>query len=216
LHRPAFTVPGARDPEPGRGSRASRAKNPKASTRQQLKLAKKYNLTDPDSTVVRYRGMLMQGYGIQTAVDAHQVILATTVGGGIDQGQLAGIVQQTERTLERLGISDRIGEVLADTGYWDTRQIEQIEQTGTRVLIPPQRQYKNPVAERLRTELSTEPGKRAYRRRQQIVEPVFAHWKHIRGITRVLRRGRTAIQAEIDLIATTHNLLKLRTALTPG
>ena len=64
--------------------------------------------------------------------------------------------------------------------------------------------------------LKTEDGKRRYRRRQQIVEPVFAHIKHQRGITRVLRRGQAAVQAEIDLIATTHNLLKLRTALAAG
>ena len=66
--------------------------------------------------------------------------------------------------------------------------------------------------------LRTDEGKAAYGRRQQIVEPVFAHIKHIRGITRVLRRGKTAVQAEIDLIATTHNLLKLHrhTALAAG
>ena len=44
---------------------------------------------------------------------------------------------------------------------------------------------------------------------KQIIEPVFAHWKHIRQITRVWRRGKPAVQAEIDLIATSHNLLKL-------
>jgi transposase len=197
----------------GKGLRGRPRKNPQANTRQQIKLAKKYNLTDPDSAVVRHRGMLMQGYGIQTVVNEHQVILATAVGGGIDQGQLAGIVTQAERTLERLDVSERIGEVLADAGYWSTRQIEQIEQTGTRVLIPPRRPDKNAVAQRLRAALSTDEGQHAYRRRQQIVEPVFAHWKHIRGITRVLRRGKTAVQAEIDLIATTHNLLKLRTTL---
>jgi transposase len=197
----------------GKGMRGRPRKNPEVTTRQQIMLAKKYNVTDPDSEVVRHRGMLMQGYGIQTAVNEHQVILATSVGGGIDQGQLAGIVTQAERALERLGVSEPIGEVLADAGYWSTPQIEQIEQAGTRVLIPPRRSDKNAVAQRLRAELCTDEGKQSYRRRQQLVEPVFAYWKHIRGITRVLRRGKTAVQAEIDLIATTHNLLKLRTAL---
>ena len=56
----------------------------------------------------------------------------------------------------------------------------------------------------------TDPDQAArYRRRSQIAEPVFAHIKHLRAITRLLRRGRSAVQAEIDLIATTHNLLKL-------
>ena len=57
--------------------------------------------------------------------------------------------------------------------------------------------------------LTTPTGAASYRRRQQIVEPVFAHIKYLRAITRLLRRGRQAVQAEIDLIATTHNLLKL-------
>ncbi len=42
-----------------------------------------------------------------------------------------------------------------------------------------------------------------------MIEPVFAHIKHHRGIIRLLRRGKAAVQAEIDLIASTHNLLKL-------
>ena len=50
-----------------------------------------------------------------------------------------------------------------------------------------------------------------------IVEPVFARTKHHRGITRLLRRGMSACQAEWQLIATTHNLLKLyNTAPTPA
>ena len=57
--------------------------------------------------------------------------------------------------------------------------------------------------------LTSPAGAADYRRRQQIVEPVFAHIKYLRGITRVIRRGRAAVQAEIDLIATSHNLLKL-------
>jgi hypothetical protein len=39
-------------------------------------LTKKYNVTDPDSVIVRHRGMLMQGYNIQAAVADGQVILA--------------------------------------------------------------------------------------------------------------------------------------------
>ena len=192
-----------------------RPAKPEGGYRQRLLQAKKYNLTDPDSRVVRHRGMLLQGYGIQTAVNEHQLIIAARAGGGIDQGQLTPVVEQARRTLSRLGISEQIGEVVADSGYWSTAQIRQLERAGIRVLIPPRISDKNTVAQQLRAVLSTDDGKRSYKRRQQLVEPVFAHWKHIRGITRVLRRGKTAVQAEIDLIATTHNLLKLRTALQP-
>jgi hypothetical protein len=50
---------------------------------------------------------------------------------------------------------------------------------------------------------------RAHRRRKQIVEPVFANTKTIRRADRFMRRGLSACEAEWQLIATTHNLLKL-------
>ena len=62
--------------------------------------------------------------------------------------------------------------------------------------------------------LSTPEGQALYRRRQQIVEPVFAHTKIIRRSDRFLRRGLVACQAEWKLIAATSNLLKLYRART--
>ena len=179
-------------------------------------LTKKYNLTDPDSAIVRHRGMLMQGYGIQTAVNDHQVILAARVGNGTDQGQLKGTLEAAQDTLARLGIDALVPEVLADAGYFDSGQIREIQKAGTRVLVPPRRTDKTTVAIEQRAELSTAEGEQIYKRRQQLIEPVFAHWKHIRGITRVWRRGKQAVQAEIDLVATTHNLLKLYRAPQPA
>jgi len=54
-----------------------------------------------------------------------------------------------------------------------------------------------------------------YRRRQQIIAPVFANTKFLRAITRFQRRGLAACRAEWQLIAATHNLLKLW-RLTPA
>jgi hypothetical protein len=48
-----------------------------------------------------------------------------------------------------------------------------------------------------------------YRRRQRIIEPVFANTKFNRRITRCHRRGLAVCQTEWQLIAATHNLLKL-------
>jgi len=183
------------------------------SKQQRLLEQRKYNLTDPDSQIVRHRGMLMQGYGIQTVVNESQVILSARAAGGIDQGQLSSVIDDARRTLDRVGIDEPISEVLADSGYWSTRQIRQLQQQQVRVLIPPRKTDTNDTAKQLRTTLATDDGRHAYKRRQQLVEPVFAHWKHIRGITRLWRRRKHAVQAEIDLIATTHNLLKLYRAL---
>jgi transposase len=178
-------------------------------------LTKKYNLTDPDSVIVRHRGMLMQGYNIQAAVADGQVILAAraTSNAG-DGGQLEPIIDLAQDNLAQINGPDRIEQVLADTGYWDNSQNTRLAQRGIQVLVPPHPRARA-GAEQMRAALDDPAVQHDYRRRKQIIEPVFAHWKHIRQINRVWRRGRQAVQAEIDLIATSHNLLKLYRA-TPA
>ena len=193
-----------------------RPARPGLSTRQRERIEQtKYNLTDPDSGIVRHRGMLLQGYNVQTAVADGQVVLATRVSGiASDGGQLAPTLAAAQENLAQIGVTEEIAEVLADTGYWDGDQIAELKASGKRVLIPPA-QRKNrgrqthPEVHAMHLTLTEPKNEKAYKRRQQIIEPVFAHIKHHRGITRVLRRGKHAVQAEIDLIATTHNLLKL-------
>lgn len=181
---------------------------------------RKVNLTDPDSAVVKHRGLLMQGYAVQTAVTENQIILAVRAHGGSDQGQLSRTVEQADQALKRVGIDQPIEQVVADGGYWSIQDVAAL-QPRVQVLIPPPKIAKNPEREhplttRMRQMLETEEGQSSYRKRQAMIEPVFAHIKHNRGITRLLRRGKDKVQAEIQLIATTHNLLKLRSALQPA
>ena len=207
-----------------RGKRPQGTKpRPGPSVNERKRLARKYNLTDPDSRVVRHRGMLMQGYNVQTVVADGQVIIAARASDSpVDQGQLEPTIEQAQANLTRLGVGEPIEEVLADSGYWSIRQITRLRQQHARVLVPPvssqarNRDRMHPEAQAMHTLLDSDPGKAAYRRRQAIVEPVFAHIKHTRGITRLLKRGKQAVQAEIDLIATTHNLLKLYHAIQPA
>jgi len=194
-----------------------RPPSPKPSVKQRKALADaKYNLTDPDSAIVRHRGMLLQGYSIQTTVAEGQVILAArATNAAPDHGQLAPAVGQAISNLAQVGIDDAIKHVVADSGYWHAGQIDALQQRGMQVLIPPPSRNRRdaermqPTARAMHNTLATSNAKQTYKRRQQIVEPVFAHIKHHRAITRLLRRGQQAVQAEIDLIATTHNLLKL-------
>jgi transposase len=184
---------------------------------QRTLLARKVNVTDPDSAIVSDRGKLIQGYNVQAAVCEGQLIVAVEATAiATDHGQLVPMLTRAREQLTGVGIDDEIGTVLADSGYWNAAQVRELQANGVDLLVQP-RPYKpdsrlkstNPLARRMAEQLSTGQGAVDYRRRQQIVEPVFAHIKHLRGITRVLRRGRAAVQAEIDLIATTHNLLKL-------
>lgn len=57
-------------------------------------------------------------------------------------------------------------------------------------------------------------GQARYKKRSQIVEPVFGQIKDPRGIRRFQRRGHSACNSEWMLIAATHNLLKLWRAAT--
>jgi hypothetical protein len=61
----------------------------------------------------------------------------------------------------------------------------------------------------MRYKLSTDEGRALYKQRKAIVEPVFGQIKEARGFRRLLLRGLTAARAEFDLIALTHNVLKL-------
>lgn len=180
-------------------------------TQQRTLFARKINVTDPDSRIVSDRGKLIQGYNVQAAVADGQVILAATASESAnDQAQLAAMVATARANLRAGGVEDAIEQVLADSGYWNSGQIAALQQEGLDVLVQPRRATsRSPLAHEIVQRLSTPAGASAYRQRQQIVEPVFAHIKHLRGITRMLRRGREAVQAEIDLIATSHNLLKL-------
>jgi hypothetical protein len=94
---------------------------------------------------------------------------------------------------------------------------EVIANKHVQVLIPPDsgtRETPRPgwTGERytwMRYALASELGDRLYRKRKHMIEPVFGHTKHNRGVTRFDRRGRTAVRTEWRLLMTTHNLTKL-------
>lgn len=114
---------------------------------------------------------------------------------------------------------------MADGGYWNAPQISAIRAKGIEVITPTRNRRRTtprklsakqgPEADRIEEVLTTPAGQALYRRRQQIVEPVFANTKFIRRADRFQRRGLSACRAEWRLLAATHNLLKLwRAGLT--
>jgi transposase len=183
--------------------------------------ARKINTTDPDTRLMkRAGGKSVQGYNAQLVAGPGQIILAAKVTQSHNDGdQLAPMVAETTEGLSEAGIEEPVGTVLADGGYWNSSAISEVREQGIDVLIPTQdRRRTKPrtlapkqgkQARRTEAVLSRPEGQALYRRRQQIVEPVFAQTKIIRRTDRFLRRGLTACQAEWKLIAATHNLLKL-------
>ena len=57
--------------------------------------------------------------------------------------------------------------------------------------------------------MKTDEAGKLYKRRQQLIEPVFGIIKEQLGARRFLLRGLTNVQAEFSLIATTFNLKML-------
>ena len=182
------------------------------------------NVTDPDSRVVKGLRGWMQGYNGQAVVNEHQVILAAEVETvGADFGHLEPMLDAAQGELAAAGVTDTPEVLLADAGYWHGEQMERIVDRGIQVLIPPdtsrrrttRRNWDGGHYDFMRRVLATDRGGGLYRRRQPMVEPVFAQMKFNRGLDRFRRRGRGAVRAEWRLITATHNLLKLhRHALT--
>jgi hypothetical protein len=89
------------------------------------------------------------------------------------------------------------------------------------VLIPPDADKRNGIRPGwedgpyafMRRVLKSERGQALYRRRQELVEPMFANTKFNRRFPRFARRGRAACRSEWRLIPATRNLVKRHGAL---
>jgi transposase len=180
------------------------------------------NFTDPDSRIMpdgANKGAFMQGYNAQIAVDAEaQVIVASNITQAAND--VRELIPMAEKIIENVG---QLAEVTsADAGYFSGQNVEHPALAATNLLVPPDRKKhgsgapkteppgtKASAAERMRYKLSSDEARKLYKQRKAIVEPVFGQIKEARGLRRLLLRGLEAARAEFDIIALTHNLLKL-------
>jgi transposase len=179
------------------------------------------NKTDPDSRMMRTQGQpTVQGYNAQAAVTRGQIIVAAEIAvESPDFGHLEPTTRAALRELEAAGVTQRPETILADAGYWHTRQMENIVSDGIPVLVPPDaglREGARPGWDKgpyafMRRVLASDAGHELYKHRKATVEPVFAQNKFNRSFRRFQRRGRAAALSEWRLVAATHNLLKLHT-----
>jgi transposase len=182
------------------------------------------NLTDLDSRPVKAQKGFIQGYNAQAVATTGQIIIAAEIiGNGNDYGLLEPVIDAAAGELTAAGITGQVDVALADAGYWDSKQIENLAAQGIQTLVPPDSQTRKdrpssnrrgPRYDFMRRVLASEHGKDLYRLRGQTIEPIFGQIKHTRRIDRFQRRGITACRSEWRLIATTHNLLKLWRAKT--
>jgi transposase len=183
------------------------------------------NFTDTESRIQKTPDGFIQGYNAQVAVDdLFQIIVAQHVtSASPDVRQLQPSVASIERTLRA-----RPQAILGDAGYFSEENIQALEKRNIEPFISPRKEKHGRPAliaprgrppetltlrQRMARKLLTVRGRRVYRRRKTIVEPVLGQIKQARGFRQFLRRGLARVGHEWALVCTAHNLLKLRTAL---
>jgi Transposase domain (DUF772)/Transposase DDE domain len=184
-----------------------------------------YNFTDPESQIMKVSNKGWdQCINAQVVVNDHQIIVAADVTDETnDKQQVRPMVEQLKQNLAVVGVSEKVKEMVADSGfyseanvtYWEGEEIDPYIATERlkhheRVKSPRGRCPQGMTAkQRMARKLRTKRGRERYARRKAMVEPVFGQIKHGRGFRQMLLRGRKKMRAEWRLVSLTHNLLKL-------
>ena len=188
----------------------------------------KANVTDPDSRIMKTPRGYVQGYNAQAVATADQIIVAAEVTTDEnDVGQLHPMLIATANELRAAGVEEAVGAALVDAGYCSEENLAAADPEGPELFVATRKDWKQreqlrqaPAPrgripahlsrrERMDRKLLTKRGRGLYKRRGQIIEPVFGQTKTCRGIARFQRRGLANCQSEWKVICGTHNLLKL-------
>jgi transposase len=192
------------------------------------------NFTDPESRIMKSAsGAYIQGYNGQAAVDSDkQVIVACDLTDqAADAPHYPSMIEQVAKNTG--GIP---AEQSADAGYFSQANLQSQTNPFVTVLIPPDKLKHGTapldnvpppdipddllnLADRMRRQLSTPEGRKAYARRKKTVEPVFGQIKGCPGspgFTQFLRRGLKKARQEWHWTCAAHNFKKyMRHKLAP-
>jgi transposase len=188
----------------------------------------KANVTDPDSRIMKTRRGYVQGYNAQAVATADQIIVAAEVtADDNDVDQLHPMLAAAANELQVAGVEEAIEAALVDAGYCSEANLAAADPEGPELFVATRKDWKQREQmrqappprgripghlshrERMDRKLLTKRGRRLYKQRSQIIEPVFGQTKACRGIDRFMQRGLVNCQAEWKVICGTHNLLKL-------
>ena len=180
----------------------------------------KVSATDPDSRLVPAKngGGWLQGWNLQLTAARRQILLAAELHDNpADAGALAAMIAAALANCELAGLAGRIRAWLADSGYASAAAFAELDHLMVLVAVRNEaaqagrgdgRQTLPQGWEKMAARLATPAGKKLYQRRAALVEPAFAQF-FARFGRYVNYRGRDAVDAEIKLLATVHNLGKL-------
>jgi transposase len=183
----------------------------------------KRSRTDPDSRFLREGGRrFILGYTGEIAVsEDHFIVAARVTQNAHDAHALVPMVNAVEHTCRR-----RPQRVLADTGFYANQNVAELQARGIDVYVPDpnlahelhtgipspgygRMQPSDPHLLAMRQKLRTAQGRRRYRERKAIVEPVFGVLKEQRGMRKFRLRGLQKVNQEWMLAALAYNVGRL-------
>jgi hypothetical protein len=184
------------------------------------------NLTDEESRIMPVAGGgFDQCYNAQAVVAADSLLVVAT-----DVVQAPNDKQQLEPMLGKLtelpGELGKVGELLADNGYFSESNVNACAAAGIEAVIAMGREAHHPsLAERfaddpeppkdptpveaMRYRLQTKEGKKRYALRKQTPEPVFGIIKSVRGFRQFLLRGLDNVRGEWKLVTMAWNMKRM-------
>ena len=177
------------------------------------------NFTDPESRIMKTStGGFEQSYNGQIAVDSReQIIVAADVTAcAADSGELVKMEAAAEANLGR-----RSKALLADAGYKSEANFVALEQRGVQAFValgrgeclPSQVAEDKPATRRMAQKLRTKRGRKRYRQRKAVVEPVFGWIKQVLGFRGFLLRGLRKVKGEWALVCMALNLRRMGQSL---
>jgi len=184
------------------------------------------NLTDSESRIMpSSSGGFEQSYNAQAAVDLDSMLIVENhiTQQSNDKLELAPAVESLCNLPDSLGAVDT---VLADTGYFSEKNVEQCKGKNIVPYIATEREKHNASPEERFTEpepllvpvdpvtemkhrLKTIVGKAIYAKRKSTVEPVFGIIKAVMGFRQFLLRSLKLVAGEWDLVCIAYNLKRM-------
>ncbi|MGC2330258.1 MAG: transposase, partial [Candidatus Acidiferrales bacterium] len=117
---------------------------------------------------------------------------------------------------------ERPGQASGDSGFFSLANVQAREERKIDGYVPdtnmarvlnrggrPKQHACHPAHRRMRRKLRSPAGRAAYRRRKELVEPIFGVLKEQRGMRRFRMRGLSKVAIEFTLAATALNLTRL-------
>lgn len=178
------------------------------------------NFTDPESGIMPTSSEGFQqcyNAGVAVAGDG-QLIVATEVRANpSDQGTMLGLVDQAEAAC-----GEAAGEVLADAGFCNERDLAELERRGIDGYVATGREGREavrkrpasrPATRRMAGKLATPEGRKRYARRKWLSEAPNGWIKEAMGFRRFSVRGLAKVRGEWDLVCLALNLRRMKTLM---